>query len=182
VALTATLYTIEVQLSDMDRGVYETLALRVARHPSETEEYLATRVLAYALEYAEGITFSKGLDDPEEPAITVRDLTGALKVWIEIGSPDADRLHKASKASPRTVLYTHKPPHVLQRMWAGARVHKAEALELYAIPRAVLEAFAEHLEKRMTLTLSVSERHLYLDIGGTTVDGAIERFTLTAPA
>ena len=180
-ALTATLHNIEVQLSDVDRGVYETLALRVARHPSESEEYLATRVLAYSLEYAEGIAFSSGISDVEEPAITVKDLTGALKVWIEIGSPDADRLHKASKAAPRTVLYTHKAPHVLQRMWAGARVHKAEALELYAMPRALIEAFAQHLEKRMALTLSVSERHLYMDIGGTTVEGAVERFALTAP-
>src|SRR4051812_2041356 len=99
-ALTATVYNFDVQLSDVDRNVYETLALRVARHPSETEEYLVTRVLAYCLEYTEGITFSKGLAEPDEPAVVVRDLTGALRVWVEVGAPTADRLHKASKASP----------------------------------------------------------------------------------
>ena len=103
-ALNSTVYHFDVQLSDVDRGVYEALSLRVARHPSETEEYLVTRVLAYALEYAEGIAFSKGLADPDEPAIVVRDLTGAVQVWIEIGAPDAERLHKASKASPRVVV------------------------------------------------------------------------------
>ena len=100
-ALTATIYNFDVQLSDVDRNVYETLSLRVARHPSETEEYLVTRVLAYCLEYADGIAFSKGIAEPDEPAVVIRDLTGALRVWIEVGSPDAQRLHKASKASPR---------------------------------------------------------------------------------
>jgi uncharacterized protein YaeQ len=99
VALTAMMYTFDVQLMDVDRGVYETLDLRVAQHPSETDEYMVTRVLAYCLEYTEGIGFSKGIADPDEPAITVRDLTGAVRVWIDIGAPDAVRLHKASKAA-----------------------------------------------------------------------------------
>ena len=68
-ALTATIYNIDIDLADGDRQVYETLALRVARHPSESEAYLLTRVLAYALEYREGIAFSRGLSDPDEPAI-----------------------------------------------------------------------------------------------------------------
>ena len=101
----ATVYNFDIDLADADRSVYETLALRVARHPSESEEYLLTRVLAYALEFEEGIAFSTGgLSDPEEPALTVRDLTGALRSWIEIGSPDPARLHRASKASPRVAV------------------------------------------------------------------------------
>src|SRR5215831_5091160 len=107
-ALTATIYNFDIQLSDVDRGVYETLSLRVARHPSETEEYLVTRVLAYCLEHADGISFGKGLAEPDEPAITVRDMTGDLCVWVDIGSPDAERLHRASKASPRVAVYTYK--------------------------------------------------------------------------
>jgi uncharacterized protein YaeQ len=105
VALSSTIYNFDIQLSDVDRNVYETLALRVARHPSETEEYLVTRVLAYCLEYVEGIAFSKGLAQADEPAIVVRDLTGDLRAWIEVGAPDADRLHKASKAAPRVAVY-----------------------------------------------------------------------------
>src|SRR5438477_13155454 len=100
-ALSASIYNIEIDHADSDRGVYESLELRVARHPSESEEYFVTRILAYSLEYAEGIEFSHGISDPDEPTISVRDLTGALKAWIEIGNPDPARLHKASKASPR---------------------------------------------------------------------------------
>ena len=78
-ALSATIYTFEIELADSDRAVYETLNLRVAQHPSETTDYLLTRVIAYCLEYTEGIAFSKGLSDPGDPAIAVRDLTGALQ-------------------------------------------------------------------------------------------------------
>src|SRR3954471_2489282 len=106
-ALTATIYNFDVALADVDRGVYETLSFRVACQPSETEEYLISRVLAYCLEYAEGIGFSKGIAEPEVPALFVRDLTGAMRVWIDVGAPDAARLHKASKASPRVAIYTH---------------------------------------------------------------------------
>ena len=109
-ALTSTIYAFGIRLADMDRGVYESLTFRVARHPSETEDYLVTRVLAYCLEYCDGIGFSGGIAEPDEPAIAVRDLTGALRAWIDIGTPDAARLHKASKAAPRVVVYTHKDP------------------------------------------------------------------------
>lgn len=177
-ALTATIHNFDIQLSDVDRGVYESLALRVARHPSETEEYLITRVLAYCLEYTEGITFSRGIDSPEEPAITVKDLTGALRAWIEVGAPDADRLHKASKLAPRVAVYTNRTAHQLQRQLAGARIHKSEALELYAIDRELLAALVERLDRRVSMTVSVSERQLYIDVGGASVTGAIERFSI----
>ena len=95
-ALGATIYNFDVELSDTDRQRYESLALRVARHPSESEPYLIARVLAYLLEFVEGIEFSRGVSDPDEPAIAVRDLTGAITSWIDVGSPDAARLHKAS--------------------------------------------------------------------------------------
>ena len=136
-ALTATIHHFTIRLSDVDRGVYETLELKAAKHPSESDEYLVTRVLAYCLEYAEGIAFSPGLSEPDEPPIAVRDLTGALKAWIEIGSPDAARLHKAAKAAPRVAVYTHKDPALLLRSLDGERIHRAEALELVlARPRA----------------------------------------------
>src|SRR5215210_8461686 len=104
-ALGATVYNFDVELADSDRQVYETLAVRMARHPSESEEYLVTRLLAYLLEYTGGIEFSRGVSDPDEPAIAVRDLTGAITTWIEIGTPDAARLHKASKTAARVAVY-----------------------------------------------------------------------------
>lgn len=177
-ALTSTMYTFDIALSDVDRGVYEQLAIKAACHPSETEEYFLTRVLAYCLEYQEGIAFSKGLSEADEPALTVRDLTGALKVWIEIGNPDAARLHKASKASPRTVVYTHKDPRLLLRAYEGQKIHKAEQVELYAIDRELLAGLVEHLDRRVAMTLSVTDRQLFIDIGGDSLNGAVERHPL----
>ncbi len=174
-ALTATIHSFDIELSDTDRGVYETLALRVARHPSETEEYLVTRVLAYCLEYAEGVSFSKGLAEPEEPALAVRDLTGAIRVWIDIGAPDAARMHRASKAAARVVVYTHKDPRTVTRQWSGERIHRAAELELYHVDHTLLAELVARLERRMVFALSVTGGHLYITIDGDVVDGPVER-------
>ena len=179
-ALTATIYNFDIELANVDRGVYETLAVRVAQQPSETEEYLFTRVLAYCLEYAEGIAFSRGLAEPDEPPLSVRDLTGALRLWVEFGSPDATRLHKASKASPRVAIYTHKDPMQLLRQYAGERIHRIEHIELYAIDRDLLASLASRLDRRMTFQLSLTEGHLYLTLGGKPLDGAVVRHSLVA--
>lgn len=175
----ATVYTFDIDLADADRQVYESLALRVARHPSESEEYLLTRVLAYGMEYADGIAFSTGgLSDPDEPALTVRDLTGALQSWIEIGSPDAARLHKASKASPRVAIYTHKGAERLASRLAGERIHRAEALELHAIEPALIASLVARLDRRMAFALSVSERELFISIGTDTLTGRVLRLPI----
>jgi uncharacterized protein YaeQ len=179
-ALSATIYVFDITLSNSDRGVYETLELRVARHPSETEHYLLTRVLAYCLEYAEGITFSNGLSDPDVPAIVIRDLTGALRVWIDIGAPEAARLHKASKAAPRVVVYTHKDAQQLAARLASERIHRMEALELYAIDPELLNALAKRLERRMSFTFTVSDQHLYLSLGDDTFTAVVERVPVSA--
>lgn len=177
-ALTATMYTFDVELSDVDRGVYATLAIRAARHPSETEDYLLTRMLAYCLEYAEGIEFSRGLAEPDDPALTVRDLTGAVKVWIEIGAPNAERLHRATRAAPRVVVYTHKEPAQLVRQLEGSRIHRADSIELYAIDREFLAGLAPHLERRVAFSLSVIERQLYLTINGAQLVTEVQRHRL----
>jgi uncharacterized protein YaeQ len=176
VALTATVYNFDVQLADVDRGVYESLSFKVACQPSETEEYLMSRVLAYCLEYAEGIAFSRGIAEADVPALAVRDLTGALRVWIDVGAPDAARLHKASKAAPRVAVYTHREPrHVLQAL-AGERIHRADQLELYAIDRELIAGLVSRLDRRNVWELSVTERHVYVVVGGETVDGPVTRF------
>ena len=174
-AQTATIYNFDIDLSDGDRGVYESLALRVARHPSESEEYLVARVLAYCLEYTEGISFSKGLCEPDEAAITVRDLTGRITDWIEIGTPDAARLHKASKAASRVAVYTHKDPTQFLKNLTGERIHNAEALEIYALDRALVGALTARLDRRVAFALSVNDRELYLSIGDATLTGRIMR-------
>lgn len=177
-ALTATIHTFDIALADSDRQVYESLALRVARHPSETEEYLVTRVLAYALEFTEGIEFSRGLFEPDEPAIRVRDLTGRLRAWIEVGAPDAVRLHRASKATDRVAVYTHRDPGPWLARLAGERIHRAAALELYAVDRGLVATLAARLARRVTWSLSVSERELYVSAGDETLSGPVSRHAL----
>lgn len=173
-AMGATVYVFEVGLADADRGVYEALTIRAARHPSETPEFLVTRVLAYCLEYSEGIAFSRGLSDPDEPAIAVRDLTGALQSWIEIGAPDASRLHKAAKAAPMVAVYVHRDVDALLSRLAGERIHRAGALRIVAVDRELIGAVVARLDRRMTLDLAVSDRTLYLSHGEETFTGAID--------
>ena len=177
-ALTATIYNFDIDLADMDRQVYESLALRLARHPSESGEYLVARLIAYLLEFAKGIEFSRGVSSPEDPAIAIRDLTGAIETWIDIGTPDADRLHKASKAARRVVVYTHKDPAQLLKQLAGRRIHNEQALELYAIDRAVVSALAARLERRVAFSLSVNDRELYLSVGAEQIIGRVVRLGL----
>ena len=178
-ALTALVYTFEVQLSDVDRNVYESLTFKAAQHPSETDEFLIARVLAYCLEYAEGIAFSRGLADPDEPALAIRDLTGTITTWIEIGNPDAARLHKASKAAPRVVIYTHKDANQLLRQLSTERIHRKETIDVVAIDRELIAALVQRLDRRMKIDLSVNEGQMYLTVGDETLEGANERLRLT---
>lgn len=174
-ALGATVYNFDIDLADSDRGVYETLALRVARHPSESDEYLLARVLAYCLEYTEGIAFSSGgLSSPDDPPIAVRDLTGALKAWIDIGTPDAARLHRASKLAPRVAVYVHKDPAQWLRSLAGERIHRLEAMEFYAIDRSLIAALAVRLERRLAFALSINDRELFLSMENETLSGPVK--------
>jgi uncharacterized protein YaeQ len=173
VALNATIHSFEITLNDADRGVYQALAFRVARHPSETTEFLLTRVLAYCLEFREGLAFSKGLSDPDAPALAIRDLTGALKSWIDIGTPDTARLHRAAKSAPRVVVYSHKDVGALVAGLAADGVHRAQEIEIYALDRELLAALGGRLVKRMCFDLAVSERTLYLTFDDQTLSGNV---------
>lgn len=173
-AIGATIHTFEVELADVDRGVYEQFSLRAARHPSETGLFLATRVLAYCLEYEEGIAFSAGgVSSTEEPAVVVRDLTDRITAWIEVGAPDAQRLHFGSKLSGRAAVYTHRDPAKLLDAWRGKTIHRAEDIVLRSFDPGFVEAVAAALERRNALTVSVTEGQLYLECNGAVLDTAI---------
>ena len=175
----ATIYVFNIDLADSDRGVYQPLELRVARHPSETEDHLLTRVLAYCLEFTEGIAFSNGLFDSDQPTIAVRDLTGALRAWIDVGAPDAARLHRAAKLAPRVAIYSNKDAVQLAARLRLERIHRVEAMELYAVDRGWLAGFAARLTRRMAFTLTVAERHLYVSLGEETLaPGVLERIEI----
>jgi uncharacterized protein YaeQ len=174
------MHTFTVTLADLDRGVYEDLSLRVARHPSETEAYMITRLLAYLLEYEEGIAFSEGISSTDEPAVFVRDLTGQLTSWIEIGAPDAARLHYGSKLAGRVTIYTHRDPAKVLAPWAGKKIHKAEAITLHSFDPGFIDAAVRPLDRRNTVTLSVTEGQLYFDINGETLTSAVHDHPISA--
>ena len=173
-----TLYNFEITLSDVRRGVYEALTVRAAQHQSETIEYLITRVLAYCLEYREGIEFSNGLDDPDSPALWVYDLTRTLSHWIEIGAPSAERLHKASKKVPHVAIYTYKDPGIVLAPLREAAIHRAEEIPLYHFDGALLSAINGAIKKRNIWSLSINEEQLYLEIEGKTIEGVIGRHAI----
>ena len=179
VGASTTVYSFEISLSDSDRGVYESLALRVAQHPSETAEYLCTRVLAYCLELTEGLAFSKGgLSDRDAPALAVRDLSGVLKGWIEIGLPEPPRLHKATKASPRVVVYSHKDLSAWLLKFRNEPVRRADEIEVYSIDHELIAGLVARLTRRMKFDLVATGQHLYLSFDSGTLDGAVTRIQI----
>lgn len=170
-ALTATVYRLQVDLSDVDRGVYETLDLRLARHPSETMRYLLTRALAYCLCYEEGVAFSKGLFVTDEPAVWRREPDGRVALWVDIGRPAMDRLHKASKLGARVVVFTHLDPETLRADARAARVHRGEAIEVCSVDVALLDALEGVVDRNASLSLTRTEGRLYVTVGDRTLEG-----------
>lgn len=177
-ALTATIHGFSLQLSDIDRGVYQNLELKLARHPSETAEYMLTRLLAYALEYQDGIVFTDGVAAVDEPALLVRDLTGRITAWIEVGAPDAERLHRGSKLAGRAAVYMHRDPAPLLAQLAGQKIHRAAEIPVYAFDRGFIKNAVAAIDRRNTMSLSVTERQIYLDLNGRSFATAIEEHRL----
>src|SRR5690606_15274154 len=137
--------------------------LRVAQHPSESARYLVTRLLARALEHGDGLEFSKGgVSDDSVPALVQRDLRGDLVAWIEVGAPSPDRLHKASKASPRVVVYTWRNPEELAEAIRERGVHRGDQIELNGLGAEWLDAIAATLDRSNRWELSVAGGELYL--------------------
>lgn len=172
-AIGAVMHTFSGSLADVDRGVYEEISFRTAQHASETGVFMLTRVLAYLLEHEEGIAFSEGISATDEPAVMVRDLTGRVTAWIEVGAPDVARLHYGSKLADRTRVYTQRDPGKLIAGWAGKPLHRAEEVLVHGFDAGFLEAASALLERRNTITVSVTEQQLYLELNGQTLTSAI---------
>ncbi len=174
-ALSSTVHVFDLSVSDVDRGCYETLSLKVARHPSESSEYMLTRVLAYALELRDGLVFTQGLSVADEPALWVRDLTGQLRAWIEVGMPEGPRLHKATKACDVVTVYCHKDTAHYLRTLTGQKVHAPERITIVELDRRFIADVAAKVEKRTTIALSVTEGEMYVDIGGASFTAPLVR-------
>jgi uncharacterized protein YaeQ len=178
-AQTATIYSFETQLADTDRGVYETLDLRLARQPSETLEYMLTRFLAYCMEYTEGIEFTEGVAAGDQPAVLVRDLTGRITSWVEVGMPEAQRLHRGSKLAGRAAVYTHRNIDKVLAELNGKQIHRAAEIPVYDFGRGFVEDVVAALQRRTDASVSVVERHLYLDLSGRTFNTAVVEHRIT---
>ena len=172
-ALTATIHALKLELADADRGVYQPLDLRLARHPSETAGFLITRLLAYCLEYTEGIVLTEGVAAVDEPAVLVRDLTGRITAWIEVGTPDAERVHRGSKLAGRAAVYCPRDPAQWLASLAGRKIHRAAEIPLYSFDRGFVEAAAAALERRSEGALSVTGGQLYLSLNGRDFSSAV---------
>jgi uncharacterized protein YaeQ len=170
-----TLYRFRIELSDLDRNVYDTLDFRIAMHPSETNDYLLTRVFAYALN--SDVTFAaEGLSDPDQPAMKRDGAHGAIDLWIEIGNPAARKLHRASKAARAVRVYTYKDPRTLV---SDARdVPRAASIEVFAFPSAFLDELASRLERDCRWSVLVQDGLLTVSGDGFSVNGEMRLIPL----
>lgn len=174
-ALSATMRRFAIELADADHDHYGELDLRVAQHPSESERFLVARVIARALEDAEGVDFGKGLAADDEPAISQRNLRGELQAWIEVGYPTPDRLHKAAKLCKRVVIYGWNRLDALAGEITERGVHKREAIELYELAPELLDAAVATLDRNNTWSLAVSGGEVYLTIGEVLCQGTLRK-------
>lgn len=170
------LYRFQIELSDIDRGVYESLDFRAALHPSEASSYLLSRVLAFALAYEERIEFSPGgLGDPEAPALRVMGVHTDVNLWIEIGNPSVRKLHKAGKTAKKVMVFTYKNPEVLLNEIKTNDVHRADQLEIYAFDPKFLDNLEKHLDKNNRWSILHQQGQIDVNIGSETITGEVRR-------
>ena len=164
-ALTATIFRFELNLSDVDRGVYDALELRVARHPSETDARMVTRVLAMALEHREGLRFGRGISTPEDPALSAPGAHGTIALWVEIGHPAPARLHKITKAAEDVAVYTHEDPAPLLAELASGAVHRGDEVRVIAFEPSFVAALVATLTRANRRDVLRNEGSLYVTVG-----------------
>lgn len=160
------IYRFQIELSDIERAVYETLDFRVAQHPSEHMPYLLTRVLAYALNTQEDLAFSAtGLHDPDTAAISVPDTFGGFKLIIEIGSPSARKLHKATKISKQVKVYNYKGAERYMGELRAEKIHRADEIEFYSFSTEFLEQLAQEIKRDNRWGVLVNDGRITVQAG-----------------
>lgn len=160
-ALPSTTYKIELNLTDMDRSVYENLRFTVARHPSETEERLAARLIAYCLFYHEQLAFGRGLSDVDEPALWEKSLDDRVLHWIEVGQPDAERITWCSRRAERFTLLAYGN----LRVWQGRVLEPLRTLKnihVLAVDQEALANLAQDLPRALSWSVMISDGELFV--------------------
>lgn len=173
-ALKATIYKAELQLADMDRNHYADLALTIARHPSETDERMMVRVLMYALYAQDGIALTKGLFDVDEPEIWVKDLTGAIQLWIDIGQPDEARLRKACGRASQVVVVCHSGSCELWWKQIEGKLSRLRNLSVLRLPAQTAQSLAALAQRTMRLQCLVQDGAITLSSDAAVVEVALE--------
>lgn len=168
-ALNSTLIRFKIDLSDVDRNLYRTIELRIAKHPSESGAFLLARVLAYVLNLQEGIELTEGISKPEDPAVCVRDLTGQIQLWIDIGNPSAKRIHKASKASKTLKIYTYRDPKILQLEATTNEIYRADQIELISLDPKFLSQLEDTLGRDNAWKVLHTEGEISITVGENTL-------------
>ncbi|MBO9537325.1 YaeQ family protein [Herbaspirillum sp.] len=172
-ALKSTIFKADLQISDMDRHYYENHALTIARHPSETDERMMIRVLAFALNASEALAFGKGLSDTDEPDLWQKDLTGAIDLWIEVGQPDDRAILKACGRAERVLVYSYSSVSNIWWNQTGSRVERAKNLKVVNIPAEASQALAALAQRTMQLQCTIQDGQVWL--------GANENMVLIEP-
>lgn len=161
-AIKATIFRAELGVSDIDRGVYGTFPLTIARHPSETDERMMVRVLAFALNAHERLEFGKGISNEDEPALWRRDLTGAIEQWIDVGLPDERLLRRACGKATEVMLYTYGGRGVDVWWLANQRdLLKQQRLSIFDVPLDASRELALMAARSMTLNVTIQEGQIF---------------------
>ena len=168
-ALKATIYKAELQIADMDRNYYQEHMLTVARHPSETDERVMIRVLAFAIHASDALTFTKGMFDTDEPDLWEKDLTGAIQTWIEVGQPDDKRILKACGRSEKVMVYSYSATSSIWFKQLASRVERAKNLSIVNIPAEASAQLEKMAQRSMQLQCTIQDGQIYLTDSVTTV-------------
>jgi uncharacterized protein YaeQ len=177
-AIKSTIYKAEVQIADMDRHYYQTHALTLARHPSETDERMMMRVLAFIRHASESLVFGKGIAADDEPDLWQKDLTGAIMLWIEVGQPDEKRILKACGRSEQVVIYTYSSNSAIWWNQIGSRIDRAKNLTVINIASATSIGLSKLAQRNMQLQCTVQDGQIWVTANDATVE--IDFVTLKA--
>lgn len=169
-ALPSTIYRASVQLSDLDRQVYEQLQTTIAKHPSETEERLVARLLAYSLCYQDGLVFTKGVGSGDEPDLWVLGPDGRPTLWVEVGTPDPERLSKSCRHVERAVLFTCGNNQARWQTQHLAKLAGCKNLTVIGLDPSFLGQLVAKLDRAINWELTVTEGALYLAVAGQTLE------------
>ncbi|HJV79224.1 YaeQ family protein [Noviherbaspirillum sp.] len=181
-ALKATIFKVDLQISDMDRQYYAAHALTIARHPSETDERMMIRLLAFALNAHDALIFGKGLSTDDEPDLWQKDLTGAIDLWIEVGQPDEKRILKACGRSSRVLVYSYSSTSNIWWNQIANKVDRAKNLSVLNVPAESSLALAKLAQRTMQLQCTIQEGQIWMSGGEDTVQLELNTLKLLAGA